>query len=296
MTSSELRSLDRYITERGAALADVTNDARRVKIMGILATVYGLLGAGELSLGLAVGGAAHTVFLIQSAFWLATGGIMASIRGGMKWRMRQKQQAISVPITPEAKLLIQKLLTHLYGWPFSRVHRRLHYRRQANQEGNPLPESLRCSEVLNEEIFTLLEAAAQQANRILGMLDQAHDNPNSPLKEMAPSITAATDEAMSAIFDTAAQIEKFPENKSHAEALVQSQIADLQALAEQVEQLNAVTTIRSTTRLHTVLETLRADLVARQELNESENKPAQPASVPTVQPTEEEQPLINRLS
>lgn len=267
-TTSELRSLDRFLTTRGAALAGITGDARRIRIMGIMGSIYGIIGAVEAGVGvaLAANGNPVPVLLFQGGIFLLTGGLLAGIRQGFKHRAEQ-QQFVPVEVTPEAKALLQTLLSHLHGMPFTPVRRRRRYRRLMEQEIAALPDDARSSEKLRPETFALLEHAAQEANRIYGMLEQAEGTPDSALKQMAPSIAAAADEAMAAIFHVAAQIDKFPESSASVQAQTQQQIAELHDLADQVERLCALSETPSSTRLQTVLQTLRADLQAREELN-----------------------------
>ena len=288
-----MRSLDRFVTARGAALAGVTNDARRVRVMGIMASVHSLIGAVEAGVGAAlmINGNPVPVLLLQGGLFIMTGGILAGAWKAQKRRLQQ-EPSLPVEVTPDAKALLQMLLTHLYGWPHSRLRRRRRFRRLMQQESIPLPEDAQCEEVLHPETFALLENAAQEANRIYGMLEQVEGRTASPVKQMAPAIAAAADEAMAAIFHLAAQLNKFPESSASVQGQVQSQIAELQALAEQMEQLCAVSEIPSSTRLQTVLQSLRSDLKARKELNASETSPA--ASYTAPPQTEEVQMVINR--
>ncbi len=295
MSSLETRSLDRFVTARGAALSGVISDARRIRVMGIMATVHSLIGATEAGIGAALmlNGNPVPVLLLQGGMFLFTGGLLASAWRGLK-RKLQQEPSVPVDVTPEAKALLQTLLAHLYGRPFNRVHRRHHYRRLIQQEGNLLPNNVRCEEVLQPETFALLESAAQKANRIYGMLEQVEAMSASPIKSMAPSIAAAADETMAAILHIAAQMNKFPESSKSVEGQTQSQIAELEALAEQMERLCAVSETPSSTRLQTVLQALQADLRAREELN----APEIPSSVyvSPATPIEEAQTVMNRSS
>lgn len=287
MTTEEMRSLDRFVTARGAVLAGVTSDARRVRVMGILASVYGLLGAAEAGVGIAMAmsGKPLTALLIQGGTFLLTGGLMAGIRQSFKHRMQQ-DPTLPVEVAPEAKALLQRLLTHLYGWPLSRVRRRRRFRRLMQQQTLALPNEARCESSLQPETFTLLERAAREANRIYGVLGQVKGVASSPLDQMAPSITAAADEGMIALFQMAALIEKYPESRESTRGQAEKQIADLRALAEQVEKQHALSETASSTRLHAVLHALNADNRAREELN---------ASITTMAPSEPQpEILINR--
>jgi len=270
MAIEEMRSLDRFLTARGAALAGVTSEERRVRVMGILAAGYGVIGAATAALaaGMAMAGKPLLPFLVQSGTFLLTGGLLAGIRSGIKYRMQQNP-TLPVEVTPEAQALLQRLLAHLYGWPLSRIRRRRRYRRLMRRQTLALPQERRCEAVLRPETFALLESAALEANRIYGVLEQVKSQPPSALDPMAPSIKAAADEEMSAIFQMAAQIENFPESRESRREQAQQKIADLRALADQVDKQIALRDTPSSSRLHTVLNALNADVRAREELNAS---------------------------
>jgi hypothetical protein len=300
MSTSEIRSLDRFMTARGAALAGVVDDTERIRIMGIVGSVYGIAGALQTGIGaaLAIGGNPNPVpgLFFVGGVLLATSGLLAGIRNSFKRRMQQQPQTVEA--TPEAKALMQKLLTHLHGMPFSHKFRRRRYRRLMAQEIISLPKDARSKDVLRAETFALLESAAQEANRIYGMVEQTEGEADSSVKQMAPSILAAADEAMATLFHTAAQIEKFPESSAAVQAEAESQIAELRELAEQMEEICAAAEPSvSSSRLQTVREALRAELRAREELNAPTvpmNTPevALPAYAPPAQQVEEQQQVM----
>jgi len=256
--------------------------------MGVLAAGYGLVGAATAALGagMAMAGKPLLPLLIQGGTFLLTGGLLAGIRTGIKHRMQQ-DPTLPVEVAPDAQALLQRLLSHLHGWPLSRIRRRRRYRRLMRRQTIALPTEKRCEAILRSETFALLESAAREANRIYGVLEQVKGLPSSALDPMAPSIRAAADEEMVSIFQMAAQIEKFPESKESRWGEAQQKIADLHALAEQVEKQFALRDSTSSSRLHTVLNALSADVRAREELN---------ASAYTSTPSEAEPQILGSRS
>jgi hypothetical protein len=287
MSNREVGSLDRFITTRAPALAGWIDPRRRVRALGIVSGAYGVIGIGSLIGALAAGGGPPSLALFgQSVLFLAGSGIIAGVRSWLKQRAGA-ETALPIPLTPEAKELVRSLVTHLEGWPLGRRRLRHRLRRLMQQGVTRTAHDRRCEDVLSPEAFALLESAAHAANRVYGAL-AAEDCPaNSTLARLAPTIYAAADETMAEMLDLAARCDRYPE--SGAQAQGQSQIEELNALADRVERLQATvdsaeTAAPDVSRIQAVLKELHADERAREELQQ------------TVEPAGPEAPQVNLTS
>jgi hypothetical protein len=278
MPNREFSSLDRFVNRRAPVLMGIIDESRRIFVLGIVAGVYSALG---LSLGvgaLASGNPPQALALaIQGAVFLGGAGVITGIRAWLKQHVKD-QPASHVRLTPEARALVHSLIAHIEGWAFGWRRRRIRLRRAIRRGLLRSRHDRRSEDVLSPRVFHLLERAAAEYNRIYGALALGAPHDNATLDRLAPNIRAATDEAMAEILHAGALLEKFPESGAHVETEARAHVEDLKELADQTERLQAsndpLPAIEaSASRIHSVLEELRSDQRAREELGQSTASP-----------------------
>lgn len=271
MPNREVSSLDRFVTTRGPVLAGVVDDSRRLLVLAIVSTVYGVLGAGFVAGAVASGA---LPFAINGGVFLVTGGVTSGIRLWLKSRLKPEQTP-RVKLTPEATDLLRSLIAHVQGWGFGR-HRRRRLRR-AMRTGTIRSQN-RCEDVLTPEAFRMLESAAFQYNRIFGVVGAGSEPGGTSFERFGPEILAAADATMAQLLDAAALANRLPETAPRLEAELKSRVQELEELAGEVERLqgasvSAPALAEGVSPVRSVLEELRADQRAREELR---RKPPEP--------------------
>ena len=261
----EVGSLDRFVHTRGLALA---GGALRARIFRCNIGSYGMLSVLLLANGFfqARGLPVHLlpVLCVAAGFTVAAG-----IRSVVMQRSLPAP-ATDVRLPPDAMRLLQRLVEHLEGWSFygRRGRRRM---RKALARGLVLPNShgRRCEDILSPAAFTVLENAAREYNRVAAALAAPDDSPT--LRRMAPSIRASTEEAMAEILQLAALLDEYPESATPAQAAA-ARTEELRTLAAELDRIQGAAPppafLNGGSRLQGVLEELRADRIAREELRE----------------------------
>jgi hypothetical protein len=122
-------------------------------------------------------------------------------------------------------------------------------------------------EPVNAEVVALLDVAAEQFNRIQGILESPHGS----LVKLAPQAFAAADEAMAEILHHGAVFDKYPESVNATRKTVEARIASLRELADRLEELatgdqTLTDKVAYTSSIDSVLEDLRLEQLARSEL------------------------------
>jgi hypothetical protein len=275
MSNREVSSLDRFVTTRGPILADIVSDSRRLLVMTILSTLYGVVGTGFIA-GAAAGGDAVLPLAITGGICLATGGLVGGIRAWLKFRLKP-EQTTRAELTAEAKELLCALIDHVQGRTFGRGRRRR--LREAMRRGITNPaRTQRSEDLLAPEAFRLLDSAASQYNRILGVIDGGIQEGRDGLTRFSPDILAAADTTMAQLLDAAVLLNRLPETARRLEAEVHSRVQELTELADEVERLrtsivSSPTLAEGVSPVRHVLEELRADQRARDELRRSWAEP-----------------------
>ena len=131
----------------------------------------------------------------------------------------------------------------------------------------------KASQVLSPEAFEVLNDAALHCNRVLAIVD--HPSGNLTLVRLAPDLRQAADESMARVLEQAVAIENYPEVKAPYLAAKKC-VAELKELADRVETLGSQgqvgrDTVTSSSALQRVLEDLRFDSLAREELDQEQN-------------------------
>lgn len=264
----EVGSLDRFVHTRGLALA---GGPLRARIFRCNIASYGVLGVLLLANG-AFHGLASDLRSIIPFLGIATGLTVAT---GIRTAMMQRSlpaPATDVRLSPDAMRLLQRLVEHLEGWSFygRRGRKRM---RKALLKGLALPNShgRRCEDLLSPAAFTVLENAAREYNRIAAALAAPDNSPT--LRRMAPSIRASAEEAMAEILQLAALLDEFPEGVTPARAAA-ARTEELRTLAAELDRLQNLVSppafVNGGSRIQGVLEELRADRIAREELREDD--------------------------
>jgi hypothetical protein len=263
----EASSLDRFINTRGAALAgfgDTPERRRRLLLAGgiqaatgLAILVAGLFGGGDMLVGLGMAGAVA----------MGNGALLATIA---TLRFRDRGTEEEVALTPEARELLHRLVTHLGGWWAGRRHRR-GLRRAARRGYLTASPTGRCADVLSPPAYELLDRTAFQYNRISGALEAARTSGGGPVAQLAPEIRAAANEAMAAALHEAALLDRYPETAESRSGPAGVRVEELDRLAEHVERLGAAgadaTLGEAPSRVRTLLDRLQQDEIARAELS-----------------------------
>lgn len=275
MSNREVSSLDRFVTTRGPVLAGLADDSGRLRTMTILSTFYAVVGASFFAGAAAFDGGALAMAATGGLF-LATSGLLGGIRLWLKSRL-QPEETTRAELTPDANELLRALIHHLQGRTFGRRRRRR--LRRAMQRGMTDPErTQRCEAILTPEAFDLLESAAFEYNRILGVIDGSGQPGGAGFARFIPEILAASDATMAELLDTAALLNRLPETAPRLEAEARSRVRELTELGGEVERLRGASLsspvpAEDATPVRRLLEELRADQRAREELHRSWSEP-----------------------
>jgi hypothetical protein len=278
MSNSEVGPLDRFITTRVPTLAGWGDDSLwRIRALGVVSRVYGIIAIGLLIGALAIGGGPPSLALsFMSLPFLVGSGVTASLQAWFK-RLAGATTAHPITLSPEAKELVRTLMTHLAG-------KSLRWR-GTDHSVIRIAHGRRSEDLLSPDAFSLLESAAHEANRIYGVLAGKGSSANATLARLEPAISCAADETMAEMLDLAARSERYPENGAQFGAQGKRRIDELKALADQVERLQATVDSAATdapqvSHIQAVLKELHADAQAREELQQ------------TVSTTETEAPQV----
>jgi hypothetical protein len=263
----EVGSLDRFVHTRGLELAGsvlrgrmarathgswMLHAALVVVLINALRHGPGVSVPRGILLGLAI------LISIQVVTWIRTAlmerALPASTGDGK--------------LTPEAMRLLQRLVEHLEGWSFTRRHERKKIRRAIRL---PSTHGRRCEDVLSPNAFAVLESAAWEYNRVRAALATPDESPT--LRRLAPGIRAAAEEAIAEVLHAASLLEQFPESGAPAQAAA-ARTAELRSLADELDRIRtttpSLTLLSGASRIQGVLDELRADRLAREELRDEQ--------------------------
>lgn len=128
------------------------------------------------------------------------------------------------------------------------------------------------SSFLEPIVFDMLEEAAFEYNRTIGMLVAAHEARHSVLDKMTPSIVGALDDSMATLFHHASLLERFPESAGSTFESARQQVSQMKEVADRVDAMRSrgqtlTDRLEYATRIESVLEDLRLDQASRTELN-----------------------------
>jgi hypothetical protein len=280
-------SLDRFLAQRGQTLlyGSWRRNTKINLIVGVGITVFGLA-----FLGIALA-------LFPPAAIGAIGPLFAgAINVGVHFHMRRlARRGPNAPaLTKEAQGLLGQLLRAQGGWAYGHhnygpsqpgTQQRWASRRAAMDQWraqsyvNPWLSVMglggkSAQETLPEPVFGVLEAAAFQYNRVLGLLSVADDR----LGKMANTIQAAIDEAIADVFHQAAMLQSFPESSGATRKVCEDRTASLREIADRVEALQRreptlTERLSYTSAVDEALEELRLQTMAESELLHNEKNP-----------------------
>ncbi len=267
----EPSSLDRFIWSKASAYWGYT---------GPNGMIYGFLIPGiiltALGFGLTIAGLVSPVkaLLIPGGIQLVLGSAFFTISQFLRKKYRNTPQP-EVTLTMDARMLLQRLASHI-GWTeSSNSHHSNHFRLEIF--GMSLGGPRTAADKLKPFTFGLLERAAAHFNKIQGLLKTKDARSASILQKHEPGIKAAADEAMIVAVNQAALMEKFPESSENCRAVMESRIRDLEELANRLSklvnsQMTVTEALSGSTVMSSVLEQLRMDEAARHELGRAEEE------------------------
>jgi len=279
-------SLDRFLSQRGPTLL---SGAWRRNNRANLYVGGSLLAFGAVFLGVALAN-------YPAAAPGAIGPLLAgAINLGVHFAMRRGARNRPVPaaLTSDAKILLSRLVRLHAGWgsgyhywgPTSVGHHGLASKRAAMEEwraqmgqigAGPWLNALglgakSAQEVLSEPVFAVLESAAFQYNRVVGLLASGDDR----LGKIVMTVQTAIDEAIADVFHQAAMLEQFPESSGSARKVCEDRTASLREIADRVEALQRreptlTERLSYTSAVDEALEELRLQTMAESELLRNE--------------------------
>jgi hypothetical protein len=213
----------------------------------------------------------------------AIGGI-ANLAVSNAWRSRARKTAGDTRLSDVQWKFLHGLVTHVLGpsYPFRSSYlgyypasNTWHGWRQApkakpGDAGVPAARSAR--EILDPRVYALMEAAAQQFNRIQACLFQADRDEELPLRD-APQLQVAADQAMLDALAIADVMQRFPENIDRLTPSVEACTAALTEAANLVASLTAAKGLSAPPKeaalLRSMLDDLRIESQARLEFSEA---------------------------
>jgi hypothetical protein len=127
------------------------------------------------------------------------------------------------------------------------------------------------SETLDEVAFALLDATAEQCNRVLACID--NPNQNATLLGMKAELREATEESIAFAIEHSLAMRRFPEARSMA-TIAGNRHRELVELADKVESISVLGCSSTKSPIlqgavQRALEELRFHLLARQEIEDS---------------------------
>ncbi|MBX3118324.1 MAG: hypothetical protein KF784_04605 [Fimbriimonadaceae bacterium] len=267
----EPSSLDRFIWSKATAFwgySGVNGTFLGFLIPGVIVSLIGL--------GLTLGGMLSTVkaLMIPGLIQLTVGSVFLGISQMIRRRHRNVPQP-EVSLTSDARALIQRLATHI-GWnEWNSQQRNNSFR--IDIFGMSFGGPRTSSDKLKPFTYGLLERSAAYYNRIQGMLKTKDSRSATLLQKHEPAVKAAADEAMIVSLNQAALMEKFPENSENCRKVIEARIRDLEELSKRLSnlvhsQMTVTEALASGSVMGSVLEQLRLDEAARQELGRAEEE------------------------
>ena len=266
-------SLDRFIWEKGMKILSYGSKGA---VFGLTASaiINGSIGLVFTIISATAAGRSHLI--IAGGILLSTALIMGLI-AFFQYR-RSKQSGSEVQLNTEASSLISQLATHI-GWynPASMGNRSYQYQNQMKPWKNWWGGVKTSSQILSAEVFEMLERAAFQYNRLSGLLVLAK-SASGRSSRMEPNIRNASDQTMFGILNQVALVDKRPESASAIRSQVDHQIKQLEELGDRLELLlseptNNFDAISSTSAMDSVLEDLRMEQLAREEIRYRPSEP-----------------------
>lgn len=196
---------------------------------------------------------------------------------------------VNAELTPEARAFMAQLMQEVYGWPYPwgsveahnpfsgegsyqspherRRERRAWRRMYAAGSWGKRQRSAR--DCLNPAAFEVLDRAAAEHNRISGILETGHPE----LARYASSIRAAADQAMADVFQWAQIVENYPESGQAPQEKAEAEISALHELGDRLLTIQSQQPLEidqpkpRPNAINAVLEELRLDQLAREELS-----------------------------
>ncbi|HSI72517.1 MAG TPA: hypothetical protein VK934_05025 [Fimbriimonas sp.] len=278
---SKESSLDRFLKNR-AALGLGLVDRR---ITGVQSVIGAMLCAFGIATIVATNAAGNPQAASAGLPLFMAGAFMFGFSQLIRRRFRSLNQT-EWRLTSEAKGLLLKLVRKRLGWldggSFSMApmigfsggpHARRRLRHLAWETGEPgFGFFNRAPTEIGPEVIELLDVAAEQYNRIAGLVHSPA--PRSAIAKLASSATAAADEAMADILHETATLDKYPESASATRKHIESAIHGLIELADRLEDVatrdqSLTEKVDYSSKMDSVLEELRLEQLARSELSES---------------------------
>lgn len=267
----EPSSLDRFIWSKATAFwgfAGMNGTFLGFLIPGVILSLIGF--------GLTLGGLLSPVkeLMIPGVIQMTIGSVFLGISAAVRRKFRSSPQP-EVSLTSDARGLIHRLATHI-GWTESSAQHS-HSGFRIDIFGMSFGGPRTSSDKLKPFTFGLLERTAAYYNRIQGMLKTKDTKSATLLQKHEPSVKAAADEAMIIALNQAALMEKFPENSENCRKVIEARIRDLEELSNRLSklvhsQMTVTETLASGSVMGSVLEQLRMDEAARQELGRAEEE------------------------
>jgi len=257
-------SLDRFVWEKGVKLVSF---GPKGALLGfsIAAAINGTLGIIFTTLGATIRGMPE--MFVAGGITLTVATIMGSVA---HWQYRtQKHSQSEINLNPQAVKMLSHLATHI-GWFNPDVLQTRTQRYQSAMWGQLWGGVRTSAQILDREVFEMLDKAAFQYNRLSGLLQLAKDSTGRPSK-LEPNIRNAADEAMLGILNQVALVDRRPESASAVQKQVDHQVDQLAELGNRLEAMisdraTAFDRMGSTTALDTVLEDLRLEQSAMDEI------------------------------
>jgi hypothetical protein len=127
-------------------------------------------------------------------------------------------------------------------------------------------------EEVSPEVIEFLDVAAEQYNRISGILQAPSQT--ASLSKLGASAIAAADEAMADILHQAANLDKFPESATTTRKQIDNAVRAMMELGNRLEEIATrdqllTEKVNYSSKMDSVLEELRLDQLARSELHTS---------------------------
>ena len=279
-------SLDRYLENRAGLLLGHASVRRGLVIMAFVGTMMMLM-----ALAVVIGS------LVSGQPQVMAGAIGPGIAGFVNLTLSRFLRGRSKPaldvnanLSPEARMFMAELMQGVFGWPRAwganepgiwsaqgpharRRERRVWRRMFASGSWGDVKRSSK--DLLLPGTFEVLDRAAYQYNRISGILGSDHPE----LARFAPTVRAAADQSMADLFHVAHLLEDYPESAATNRDKAEEEVGALTELAEKLEQMEktpvTIPALEKPSPIHSVLEELRLDQLARSELGERPQEDAQ---------------------
>jgi len=197
-----------------------------------------------------------------------TGGALSVVGFGLLgaagycYRRAKALPHSGVKMAPEGQAIISRLGYHI-GWvDWSKSGFGFLWQRRRTSE-----------QVLSADVFEVLNAAAEQYNRIMGVIESAGLADDKQLKKHELAVRAAADEAITVVFNQAGLLDRFPESSAKCKATTNAKIAELRELADIVERISSNVSLAEVpeeeTIMRNVLSNLKIHEQAQNELTEA---------------------------